>query len=153
MKIKNDSGITLITLIITIVILVIIVGVGISFGTDMTKTAKFENIETSLILIQSKIKMIADKKAIGDISEEEIYGIKQEEGDYAGWYKLEQANLDDMGLTDLKEDDEYYVYYGEKDEATGEYTDVDVAYGIGITNDEKTYYKLSEILEDTKGNE
>lgn len=149
----NEKGITIITLIIAIIIIVIIAGVGISFGTNMTETAQFENIETSLLLIQSKIKVVADKKAIGEIKEEEVYGEKQEEGEYTGWYKLNQANLEEMGFKDLKEEDKYYVYYGEKNEETGEYTDIDVAYGKGIKYEEKMYYKLSEILSDKKGNE
>ena len=135
---KNNKGITLIGLVITVVILVIISVVTISISTNIADLAEFETIETNLLLIQSKTKVMADKKAIGEITEEDLLGTKQNSGTYEGWYLLSQANLDEMGLKQAKADDEYYVNY-END---------DIAYGIGIEYKGVKYYKLSEIKKD-----
>lgn len=141
----NNKGITIVSLILAIIILIIITSVGFKFGTDMVQVAEFENVETNLLLIQGKIKGVADKRAIGEIEESELYGVKQEEGEYSDWYLLTQANLNDMGLKALKEEDNYYVFYGAKNE--DEYVDVDVAYGKGIEHEGVTYYKLSEMTD------
>lgn len=135
---KNNKGITLIGLIITVIILVIISAVTISISTNIAGLAEFETIETNLLLIQSKTKVMADKKAIGEITEEDLLGTKQTSGTYEGWYLLSQANLDEMGLKEAKAEDEYYVNY-END---------DIAYGTGIEYKGVKYYKLSEIKKD-----
>lgn len=142
---RKNNGVTLVSLVITLVVLAIITSVGVVAGINITGKAKFENLETSLLLIQSKAKVLADKKVIGEI--DNVYGEKQEDGEYAGWYKLSQSNLDEMGLKDLKESDDYYVFYaigdGEKDK------DLDVAYGKGMEFEGTKFYKLSEILKYT----
>lgn len=140
MKIKNNKGITLITLIITVILLAIIASVGVSLGVNITGTAKFENVETNLLLIQSKCKVKSDQKYIGEIEESELYGTKQTEGEYAGWYLLSQQDLNEMGLEDLKAEDNYYV----------DYENDDVAYGIGIGFEGNIFYKLSDILDYTE---
>ena len=136
MKIKNEKGITLIALLITVIVLMIIAGVTISVSRNLVHTAKFENAETTLLLIQSKVKVMADKKAIGEIEEADLYGTKQENGEYEGWYLLSNADLENMGIKDADAADNYYVNY-END---------DVAIGTGIENNNDIYYKLSNIL-------
>lgn len=136
MNIKNNKGITLLALVITVIILAIIAGVSISLGTNMLGTAKFESVETNLMLIQSKTKIIAEKLAIGEIDQSEAYGTKQEDGEYSGWYLLSQADLNTIGVKDAKAEDNYYVNYDNDD----------VAYGKGITFEGVTFYKLSDIL-------
>ena len=139
MKLRNSNGITLAVLVVTIIILIIISTVSIHVSFDLIKTARFENVKTDLLLIQSKCKIKAEQKAIGDIEEVDLYGTKQEnEGEYNGWYLLSQEDLQSIGVEDADASDKYYVNY-END---------NVAYGKGIENDGKTYYKLSEILED-----
>ena len=136
MKLRNSNGITLA---VTIIILIIISTVSIHVSFDLIKTARFENVKTDLLLIQSKCKIKAEQKAIGDIEEVDLYGTKQENaGEYNGWYLLSQEDLQSIGVEDADASDKYYVNY-END---------NVAYGKGIENDGKTYYKLSEILED-----
>jgi len=139
MNIKNSKGITLSVLIITIVILIILAGVVISFGVNISGTAKFENVQTYLLLIQSKCKIKSEMKAMGEIGEEELYGTKQTEGEYNGWYLLSQGDLNDIGLKGVKAEDKYYV----------DYENEDVVYGKGLQYEERTFYKLSEILEYT----
>ena len=138
MKIRNDNGITLVVLIITVLVLVIISAVAVNISSNLINEAKFQNVKTDLLLIQSKCKIKAEQKAIGEIEEEELYGSKQTDGEYSDWYLLSQADLDNMGVEDVDAADKYYV----------DYENDDVAYGRGIKNDDKTYYKLSEILDD-----
>lgn len=135
----NNKGITLIALVVMVVILVIIASVTVTVSMNVVDVAKFENIETDLLLIQSKAKVMADKKAIGEIEEEELYGTKQDSGEYENWYLLSQTELEDMGLKKAKAEDNYYVNY-END---------DVAYGVGIEYKGTTYYKLSEMRADS----
>jgi len=135
LKIRKENGITLISLIVTIIILVIITYVSISMSINLTGTANFQNVHTYLLLIETKAEFLANKDAIGELGEEGYYGEKQESGDYAGWYKLSQGDLNDMGIKDAKASDGYYVNYEGND----------VAYAKGVENDGQVFYKLSQI--------
>lgn len=135
MEKKNNKGITLIALILTVILLMLIAGVSISIGTNIIDTTKFEALEADLLLIQSKTKKAANEKAIGEITEEELYGTKQESGEYTDWYLLSQTDLNEMGLENLDAEDNYYV----------DYENDDIAFGAGFEYKGTTYYKLSEI--------
>lgn len=136
MKIRENKGITFIALILTVILLAIITTVTISFGTGFMQSAKFENIETYMLLIQSKSRIMADKIAIGELDEDEIRGEKQESGEFAGWYKLSQSDLNEIGVNKAKAEDGYYVNY----------EDNDVAYEKGVVLDDTMFYTLSQIL-------
>ncbi len=157
---KNNKGITLLALAITVLVLIIITGAAVSVSVNILGVTKFENVETALLLIQSKCKILAEKKAIGEIEEDGLYGVKQEgEGEFQGWYLLSMGDLIDMGVKGLnklgmKESDEsgsvkFYVDYA-LDDAEKE---VDVAYiqidgagrERGVAIDDKEFKKLSEI--------
>ncbi len=138
MKIKSDSGVTLAVLVVTIVVIAIISAISVQVGFQQIDLARFENLKTNLLLIQSRCKIKAEQKAIGEIEESELYGTKQENaGEYDGWYLLSQDDLNNMGVTSVKADDQYYVNYDSDD----------IAYGKGLEFDGKTYHKLSEVLE------
>ena len=132
---NNNKGITLIALIIMVVLMIIIASVTINTSNKIAEAANFENIKTNLLLIQSKCKIIAEKNAIGEITEDELYGTKQLIGDYSNWYILSRNDLNNMGLKDLNDEDGYYV----------DYENDDVAYAKGITYNKVLYYKLSEM--------
>lgn len=102
LKIKKENGITLISLIVTIIILVIITYVSVNLSMNLSGTANFQNIHTYLLLIESRAEYLSNKDAIGELEEGGYYGEKQESGDYAGWYKLSQWDLNDMGIKDAK---------------------------------------------------
>lgn len=138
MKIRNDNGITIVALVVAVLLLVIISTVALNVSYDLIDEAQLQNVKTDLLLIQSKCKIKAEQRAIGEIKEEDLYGSKQTDGTYNGWYLLSQEDLNNMGVSNVNSEDEYYVDY-EHD---------DVAYGKGIENNDKTYYKLSEILAD-----
>lgn len=136
MNIKNNKGITFVALIITVVVLLIIATTTIRITTSMASTAMFENVESSLMIIQSKCKTIADKKAIGEIDESEVYGVRQGSGEYEGYYLLTQADLGAMGLQKLDAKEGYYINYDTEE----------VIYGKGISLNGTKYYKLSDML-------
>lgn len=102
MKVKNEKGITLISLIITVIILAILAYVTITISIGLTGTVKFENIQTYLLIIQSKSEVLSNEKVIGNIDESGLFGELQESGDYAGWYKLSQGDLNEIGVKDAK---------------------------------------------------
>lgn len=137
---KNNKGITLIALIVTVILLAILAGATIKMGLGITSTAKFENIETQLLLIQSKVKIMSQDLVIGEIEESELKGTKQDSGEYMGWYLLSQSDLNDIGVEKAKAEDGYYVNYD---------TD-DVAYSKGISLEGNTFTKIKDILEYTK---
>ena len=107
MNIKNNKGITMISLAITIMLLILLAGVTISIGIEIAQEAEFENIQTYLLLIQTKCEKLANDKVIGNIDESGLYGTKQSDG----WYKLSQGDLNDIGVKGAKADDGYYVNY------------------------------------------
>lgn len=140
---KNNKGITLISLVITVVVLAILTTVVVTISTDISKTARFENIETYMLSIKSKCKVLANRKVIGEIDESGLYGESSDAtfNEKTGWYKLSQADLNDIGVKDAKAGEGYYVNYNLDNSE-----DVDVAYERGITLYDKTYYTLSSIL-------
>lgn len=139
---KSNKGVTIVALVITVMILMITATITINISSGIIGEAKYEGLKTTLLLIQSKIKVMADKKAIGDITEEDLYGTKQTSGEYENWYLLTQANLEHMGIKDADAEDEYYVNY-END---------DVAFGAGFEYEGTTYYKLSDMLQKADDN-
>lgn len=139
MNIKNNKGITLISLVITVILLSILAYTAISIGGDLSNEARFEDVQTTLMLIKSKCDILANEVAIGEIGENELYGELENNGTYAGWYRLSQGELNNIGVTDAKEKDGYYVHYGEDGK-------VDVALEKGVAYEGETYYTLSSIL-------
>lgn len=106
LKIRKENGITLISLIVTVIVLVIITYVSVKMSMSLTSTANFQNIHTYLLLIETKAEFLANKDAIGEFGEGEgYYGEKQTSGDYAGWYRLSQSDLNDIGVEDAKAKD------------------------------------------------
>ncbi len=137
MIIRNNKGITLLSLIITVVVLIILTYVTVSISINWSGTANSQNIQTYMLLIQTKCEVLSNEKAIGEIDESGLYGTKIEDvsSQYNGWYKLSQADLNNIGVKDAKEKDGYYFNYSQND----------VWYAKGIEVEGKTYYKLSEI--------
>ena len=136
MKLKNNKGITIIGLVVAVIILMIMATITVNISLGIINTAKFENVKTELMLIQTKVKVMADRKAIGEVTEEQLYGTKQTSGTYSGWYLLSQDDLDEMGIENADANDTYYVDYE---------TD-DVALGVDVNYDGTTYHKLSEMI-------
>ena len=137
MNIKNNKGITMVTLVITVILLIILAGATVTIGMNIAREAELENIQTYLLLIQTKCEKLANDKVIGNIDESGLYGTKQDDG----WYKLSQGDLNDIGVKGAKAEDGYYVNY-DSDE-------VEVKYEKGIERDGRILHTLSEILGNT----
>lgn len=56
MNIKDEKGVTLITLTVTIVVLLIISGISIYSGRETIRKARIEEMKTNMLLIQAKTK-------------------------------------------------------------------------------------------------
>ena len=53
---KDNKGITMVTLVITIVILLIIAGISVGTGNKVIKSSELENVKTNMLLIKAKGK-------------------------------------------------------------------------------------------------
>ena len=53
---KENKGITMVTLIITIIVLLIIAGISIGTGNKVIKSSELENVKTNMLLIKAKGK-------------------------------------------------------------------------------------------------
>lgn len=146
----NQRGITIISLIITIIILLILASVTVYMGDNVIKQAKLQTINTNMMLIQVKIKTIAEQAkfnkdtsnykgtVISNVSNnkkiEELInnGIVEDANKY---YLLSKDDLDSMGLEKIDIEDGYMVNYDTEE----------VIYVKGFENDGITYYKLSDM--------
>lgn len=154
---KQNKGITLISLAITIIVIGILAGVIIYAGTTILKEAKLQTINTDMLLIEAKAETIYEKLSFEKQSSEleaALPGEKVESGsndagnlstagvssdeilDYHVW---KQEVLDSNGLQGIKlvNNEKFYVKYGDE---------IEVVSSIGYTHtDGKIYYKLSDI--------
>ena len=55
-NLKNNKGITLMTLVITIIVLLIIVSITVNYGIDSINKAQIQNMQTNMLLIEAKAK-------------------------------------------------------------------------------------------------
>ena len=58
---KNNSGITLMALVITIIILVVIVSISVYEGKELITKSKVQTLETNMLTIQAKAKAYAEE--------------------------------------------------------------------------------------------
>ena len=65
MKMKNEKGVTLLSLVIAVIVLSIISGISVTTGVGSIRSAKYTELQTELKVMQAKIN------EIGDIYEEE----------------------------------------------------------------------------------
>lgn len=147
---RNNKGITIVSLVITIILLIIITSVTIYIGNNIIKQVTLQNVNTDMMLIKAKVKTIAeqakfnkdnsnykgtplaqvpDNKKIDKLVEEEIVE------DITKYYLLSKADLDSMGLEKVDIADGYLVNYENEE----------VIYVRGLKNEDKMYYKLSEM--------
>lgn len=164
MNLKKQNGITLVALIITIVLIVIIAGVTIKQGNNVINSAKLQNLNTNMLLIQSKAKIIYEHHAFNNQEEllgqnvssiennEKIENLKtlgileaneteEAQNAYADYYVWDQTILNDekVGLNDIKLKNDFYIV---------NYAAEEVIYSDGFKySDGQTYYKLSQTID------
>lgn len=150
MRKSKEKGITLVTLTITVIVLIIITSVGVYTGADIIKRANLQNINTNMMLIQAKTKTISEQAKFNkntsnykgtkltDIDQNEMIdklvtnGVIEAKESY---YMLSQTDLNEMGLEKINIDRGYIVNYDTEE----------IIYVKGFENNNKTYYKLSEM--------
>lgn len=154
---KKTNGITLIALVITIVILAIIVGVSVNVGGKLFNNVNLKTLDTNMLLIQAKVKVISEKNhfdentplkgtKVADITNDsDINKLKSEgvinesEQTYQSYYLWNQDILNEEGLDsiELKNSEKYIVNYETEE----------IIYIPGYKHtDDKTYYKLSDLI-------
>ena len=160
---KSQKGMGHLMLIICIaIILAFIVGI-IYLVRETIKKEKVETYQTNMLLIQGKVKVMANeytvqkkeellkgRKVEEAIEEEQIKYllenniISQEETSFSKYYILEQSHLDEMGLDNIKLKEGYFIV---------NYDTYEIIYSNGIKVGKYTYYKLSELKEINKQEE
>lgn len=172
-KLNKNNGITLIALVITVIVLMIIAGITILYGTNIMKTIKIEEVQTNLIAMKSKAKVIAEevnakvwteKKEERNTKRAELYktnyameapgtmpsGVSQSPVAEASYecYEITEQTLEKMGLGDIFDQEQYddgIRYYVLYD--SGDYTKLDIIYEPGVTYENASYYSLSRLQE------
>ena len=145
---------TYIKIFLVIAIIGVIIFFGIKFFNKEYDKEEFETVKTNMLLIQAKTELIAQKV---DIEEKGVKYIgtkisdkKEDErikklidnkvididSDKSNYYCIDNNNLSELGLNDIKIDDYYIIDYKKND--------VIYIYGIKDSNG-NIVYKLSEM--------
>lgn len=165
---KNNKGVTLVSLVITIIVLIIISGITANVSNDVIKQARLQDLKTNMLLIQAKAKTLAEEvnfetanldktketdltkineikgtKLIGtalDACEEAIKTAASNAGvtDATDFYYLSQENLSQMGINIEVPEDTYYL-------VKYNFEDTEVVFTGGYKYEDEVYYKLSEL--------
>lgn len=150
----NNKGITMVTLVITIVIMLILAGVTITGAYSLIKKAQLENLKTNMLLIQAKTKTALEEynfskdesKLIGsqiqEIDTDKIAKLQKAGENYSNdWYCLNQEELNNMNLSDVKlpENEYFFVKYNKED------LTVEILYTQGFEENNKIKYTLTQL--------
>ena len=155
---KNQRGMSQITLVISIIIIIVIAVLGFNITKKMLERRNVENYKTNMLLLQGKVKVISKEFVMKKEDEEILEGkkvsenleredikellqkeiISQEDESFERIYIIENDDLERIGLSNIKLKDGYYIVNYNTDE---------IIYSKGIEIDQKVYYKLSEIKE------
>lgn len=150
----NNKGITMVTLVMTIVIMLILAGVTITGAYSLIKKAQLENLKTNMLLIQAKTKTALEEynfskdesKLIGsqiqEIDTDKIAKLQKAGENYSNdWYCLNQEELNNMNLSDVKlpENEYFFVKYNKED------LTVEILYTQGFEENNKIKYTLTQL--------
>ena len=155
---KNEKGMTYLTLLIILVILAIVIVAIVFFIKGEFEQETIENRKTNLLLVQGKVTMLEEKvvakkegatyigKKVADNKENEKIKplldkeiLKEEEENFDNYYLLEKEDLEALGLSqlELKDGEAYVVNY-----KTGE-----VMFTVPVTIENVDYYTLSSMIQ------
>ena len=154
---KNEKGMGHITLIILIFVIAIVIFLTVHFIRIEIQNSKLENLETDMLQIQGKIKMIEEEdnmdkdndklkgRKLEDYKEIDVIKelldkgiITEDEENFSKYYALDNLDLESINLENANLDNGFYIV----NYATGE-----IIYSEGITIDGEVYYKLSSLKE------
>ena len=145
---------TYIKIFLVIAIIGVIIFFGIKFFNKEYDKEEFETVKTNMLLIQAKTELIAQKVDIEEKGAKyigtKISDKKEDErikklidnkvididSDKSNYYCIDNNNLSELGLNDIKIDDYYIIDYKKND--------VIYIYGIKDSNG-NIVYKLSEM--------
>lgn len=170
---KENKGITMVTLIITIIVLLIVAGISIGAGNNVIKTSELENLKTNMLLIKVKGKESVENAnfKLGTNFEK---ATDQENRVTTAKAELEGEEITDSSIfdgkisIDISEDNKNNIYYYklttqnlvemglsnvESNDNKGWYiikydiknVEVEVYNTQGFERDGKKYYSLSEL--------
>lgn len=154
---KNQKGMSHIACILAIVVIIGLVICALFFSKNKLEDEVLKMYETDMLLIQGKVKVLS-KEAIVKGNDDDLKGkkieenledetikklledgiISKEEKDFSKYYIIDKQTLYEIGLTDVKIRDGFYIVNYNTDE---------IIYAKGITIENDTYYKLTEIKE------
>ena len=156
MYLKNNKGVTVISLIIVVIILVLLASITVYEANGLIAMTKKQSIATNLLLIQAKVRIINEQVVFEKDEtkkQELLVGTKLSEdaqtlnslkekqvipSDDTGekYYRLSQNDLNNMGLEAIDASDGYVVNYETEE----------IIYIYGVQNEDGVYlYKLSEL--------
>ena len=153
---KKQAGMSHITLILTVLVIIVIAIVGTRIILKENKNRKIENVTTNMLLVQGKIKVIAQenemnkdentligKKVSENLEDEKVKilienkVISQDEENFDKHYIIDSETLNELNLKDNL-NGEYYIV---------NYKTYEVIYSKGIEIDGKMHHALTELLE------
>lgn len=147
--------ITLIILIVAVIALVLIIKGLTNTGMSILSKADIQDINTEMLVIQAKAKVIAEQAIVDDdddllrgtkitdtdyetiekIKEEGI--ISEDEENYDSYYVWNQELLNELNINVKLPENHYYIVNYETNEVIS-------TKGYKVIKDDKVYYKLSE---------
>lgn len=168
---KNNKGITMISLVITIGLLLILAGISVGTGGKIIKQSELENLKTNMLLIKVKGKEYVENAnfKLGTGTEEahieqaksELVGEEIKDGNifegnanisteniitdnksYIYYYKLTTKQLEDMGILNINSDEKNGWYIIKYDIKNIE---VELYNTKGFENEKIKYYSSKEI--------
>ncbi len=119
MKVKNESGVTLIALVITIIIIIILAGITIDIGSENITKSADNRMKSELGIVQHAIlerytkaeltgEVLPGKAATDQIAEME-QTITKKDSETSNYYIINQTNANELGLKNIEY--EYIVNY------------------------------------------
>lgn len=154
MKKRKSLVVTYIKIFIVIAIIVVGIIVALKFLNKEYNSQEYETIKTDMLLIQGQTEVLAQKVAIEDddaeyigtkledkeidetiqnLIDKEIVDLDSEDSNY---YCLDNSNLEELGLEDVRTDNFFIVDYKQND----------IIYIDGIEDSEgNIVYKLSDM--------
>ena len=174
-KIKNQNGITLISLVITVIVILILAGVGINASTgmngDVTKTKSVSDYADLVKVQQAALQAYISYKQTGNVDVlkgkamtyaeakaietefkalDSTVSLKQADSAEAGnkYYRLSMYDLRALGLNNLRAGVEYVVNYatGEVFNATSKQTGLGETLYVASNNSNTDYIKSGLVL-------
>lgn len=117
---KNNSGVTLVTMVLMIIIMIIIASVSIIGGREIIQNSKESKETESLTAVKSAVNNISIKLSTAGTltpANVKLYGesavgtLSGDSAKLANWYILDESDLNELGIEYV--DKKYLVNYAE----------------------------------------